>query len=259
MRLKASAAAVNYNLAMCLRNAGDLVAARAALERVIAADPAYENAANLLAQMCVRQGGGEALHRVATQTKSVALTFDDGPSAGTDELLDLLKECDVKATFFVVGKQVNAGADVLRRMAQDGHQIENHTYGHRALDFLSAEEIAQEFFKCSSAVRAVTGSGTSFLRPPGGRSGKRLEEVARRFGITTVFWTANCTSREGASWEKMRDYIVASASPGAIFLMHNSEGVTMKALPAAIDALRARGYSFATLSELVGSSARDTN
>lgn len=259
MRLRPSAASVNYNLAMCLLNTGGYEAARAALERVMAADPTYEDAAHMLAQMCTRPVRGEILHRVATDAKVVALTFDDGPSADSGRLLDLLKHNDVKATFFVVGKQVMSGADTLRRMAQEGHQIENHTYGHRALDFLSSNEIAQEFFRCSSAVRSVTGKGTSFLRPPGGRSGKRLEEVAKRFGVTTVFWTANCTSREGTSWEKMRDYIVASASPGAIFLMHNAEGVTLRALPAAIKTLRERGYRFTTLSELVNESTRQVN
>jgi peptidoglycan/xylan/chitin deacetylase (PgdA/CDA1 family) len=253
MELRPSRASVNYNLAACMRSAGDVEPARAALERVIAMDPGYRDAGHLLATM--HQGPAiQGLHRVRTNQKLVALTFDDGPSADTSKLLDLLNEKGAKATFFVVGKQVEAHPETLRRIADEGHEIANHTFGHRALDLLTTSEIEQEIFRCAAAVRSVTGRQTVFLRPPGGRSGKRLEEVARRYGITTVFWTASCTSREGAKWEKMRDYIVASASPGAIILMHNTEGVTLRALPSAIDAMRAQGYQFATLSDLVARS-----
>lgn len=145
---------------------------------------------------------------------------------------------------------------MLRRVADEGHQIENHTYNHRALDFVSVSEIEQEIFRGSAAISAATGRRSSFLRPPGGRADKRLDEVTRKYGITTVFWTANCTSSEGGKWEKMRDYIVSSAAPGSIVLMHNAEGVTLRALPHAIDALREKGYAFATLSELVSESTR---
>lgn len=257
MRLKASPAAVNYNLAVCARETGDLETAEAALERVLAVDPNYRDASHMLCSLIAQSGrSAQSLHRVRTSAKVMALTFDDGPGPDTAKLLDLLRDNDVKATFFIVGKQVEAYGDLLRRMVQEGHEIENHTYNHCALDYLTTAQIQQEIFRGATAIRSATGKGTPLLRPPGGRSGKGLEDVAKKFGLGTVFWTANCTSLQGGNWQKMRDYIVASASPGAIVLMHNAEGVTMQALPAAIDALRAQGYTFATLSEMVAESSQ---
>lgn len=253
-----SAAAVNYNLGKCLMASGDLTEARNAFEVTMALDPDYLDTRKLLAELTRNQPYSGKLYRVETERKAIALTFDDGPTADTPAILDILRNKNVKATFFVVGKQAEANPELLRLIVSEGHEVQGHTYSHLALDFLTPGQIEKELFKTRVVLRTVAGIDAACLRPPGGRFGGALEEVAKRYGITTVFWTANCTSLEGGKKEKMRDYIVSSARPGGIVLMHYAEGVTRRALPEAIDILRRQGYEFVTISDLLSGTANGT-
>lgn len=251
MELRPSVCAVNYNIALCAQAAGDREGQIGALERVLAADPAYLDAGQWMVKLLRPEGKYEKLHGISTARKVIALTFDDGPKPDSHSLLEALALKGVKATFFVVGKQVEAHPEIVKRMADDGHEIQNHTHSHRALEFLNTREIEQELFRGSAAVNSVTGRSPTMLRPPGARFGEKPAEVMKRYGIKTVFWTANCSKFEGTTREKMLDYVVSSAKPGGIVLMHNLDRVTLAALPAVIDALRSKGYSFVTLSELL--------
>lgn len=250
-----SAAAVNYNLGKCLMATGDLTEARKALELTMAMDPEYLDTRKLLTELMRGRASIGKLYRVDTDRKAIALTFDDGPTADTPAILDILREKQAKATFFVVGKQAEANPDLLRLIVAEGHEVQSHTYNHLALDFLTPSQIEQELFKTRAVLRSIAGVEAWCLRPPGGRYGGALDEVAKRYGITTIFWTANCTSLEGGRKEKMRDYIVSSARPGGIVLMHYAEGVTRRALTEAIDILRRQGYDFVTISDLLAGTA----
>lgn len=254
LRLKPSVAAVNYNLALCAMDASDHQTARNSFERVLAADPNYLNAANRLAEMNKANGSSLRICKVDTNEKLIALSFDDGPKDHTPELLDVLKQKDVKATFFVVGKQAEAFPQYVKRMADEGHEVENHTYTHRSLEYLNEDEVVQEIFRTSAIVQAITGVTPKFVRPPGGHEGKVFPEVMQRFDLSTVMWTVNCSKFEGTTTDKMVDYVVASSVPGAVVLMHNTEMVTLNSLSEIIDILRSRGYKFVTLSEMVRSS-----
>lgn len=250
LRLRPSVCAINYNLALCALEQGEDEAAAAALERVMAANPGYLDAGDRLAAIYRR--GGVVYSRigdVGSAGRRIALTFDDGPRNGSERLLEVLREKQVKATFFVVGKQAEAHPDILRKMADDGHDIQNHTYGHRALDLVPEAEILQEIFRTCVVVRSLTGRSPGLLRPPGGREGKRLPEVLRRFGMSSVFWTVNCVGAEGTTREQLVSRALSSVEPGAIILMHNYEAVTLLALPEIIDRLLAGGYEFVTVSE----------
>jgi peptidoglycan/xylan/chitin deacetylase (PgdA/CDA1 family) len=250
MQIKPSRAGINYNLAICSIRLKDDTNAIAALERVIAANPSYLDASELIANLNASNGNSAKLYGVKTNRKLIALTFDDGPKSDSGKLLDLLKEKNVGATFFVVGKQVKANPEIAKRMAAEGHDIQNHTYNHRALEFLSAKETEQEIAAGSAIVREITGKSPRFVRPPGARAGKKLPEIVKNMGMTAVYWTANCVSCEGTTKEKMTKFVVSSTRPGGIILMHNCEGVTLQALPGIIDSLRSKGYTFVTLSEL---------
>lgn len=250
LRLKPSAAAINYHLALCAAQERDYVAAAVAFERVMAADPDSADAEERLAAMYSSMGSHQRLGAGAGTAKRIALTFDDGPKDHTAELLDALNAKGVKATFFVVGKQAETFPNLIRRMKSEGHEIQNHTYSHRDLEYLSEREIKQEIFKTTAVVRSLTGERTSAVRPPGGHEGKKLPSVMKKFGMDTVMWTTNCSKLEGTTRRKVVDHVIATARPGAIVLMHNSEMVTLQALPEIIDRLRAAGYDLVTLSEL---------
>ena len=249
MCLKPSAAAINYNLALCASRRGDRDAEKAALERALAAGPDYPNAATRLSALYGRAANTAPLRTGSGTKKVIALTFDDGPKPDTGRILDILKAKGVKATFFVVGIQADTYPDTVKRIANEGHQIGCHTYNHRDLEYLSESEITRELFKTAATVRMLTGREIRYLRPPGGHEGKQLPNVARRFGLTTVFWSANCSPYEGKSRKKLFDYVVSSARPGGIILLHNLELVTVQALPDIIDALRRKGYDFVTVSD----------
>jgi len=250
MALKPSAAAVNYNLARCARELRETEVEKAALERVLAANPTYMDAVQRLSTLCKPYKSYVRLYKGDGSRKVVALTFDDGPKHDAGRILDILKAKGVTATFFVVGKQADAFPALVKRMADEGHEIGCHTYNHLDLEYLSETQITQEVFKTAATVRSLTGRETRFLRPPGGHEGKRLPEVMRRFGLTTVFWSSNCSPYEGKSRKRLFDYVVSSARPGGVILLHNLELVTVQALPDIIDALRSKGYGFVTLSEM---------
>lgn len=250
MCLKPSAAAINYNLALCAERLGDPAGAKAALERALAADPRYEDAAARLSKIYAPSGQFTRLYKGDAGRKVIALTFDDGPKKDSARILDILKAKGVKATFFLVGKQANTYPDTVKRIANDGHEIGCHTYNHRDLEYLTENEITQEVFQTVATVRALTGRDTHYLRPPGGHEGKQLPGVLRRFGITCVYWSSNCSKTEGTTRKKLFNYAVSTARPGGIILLHNLELVTLQALPDIIDALRSKGYGFVTLSEL---------
>lgn len=250
MSLKPSAAAINYNLALCAEQLHETDAEKAALERVLAADPAYMDAARRLSVLRKPNGTDQRLYRGDGRRKVVALTFDDGPKYDAGRILDILKAKGVKATFFVVGKQAEAFPELVKRMADEGHEIGDHTYNHLDLEYLSETQITQEVFKTAATVRAMTGREMRFLRPPGGHEGKQLPGVMRRFGFTTVYWSSNCSGVEGTTLKKLLNYAVSTARPGGIILLHNLELVTVQALPGLIDALKGKGYGFVTLSDI---------
>lgn len=250
MTIKPSAAVINYNLALCASKRGDKQTEKAALERVLAADPNNANAAKRLSALYGPCEKPSPFYAGSAAKKVIALSFDDGPRADTGKILDILKEKGVKATFFIVGMQADAFGDTVKRIAAEGHQIGSHTYHHRDLEYLSESEITQELFKTAATLRALTGKEIRYIRPPGGHEGKKLPVVARRFGLTTVFWSSNCSPYEGKSQKKLCNYVVSSARPGGIVLLHNLELVTLQALPDIIDTLRRKGYDFVTVSEL---------
>ena len=250
LRLKTSLAATNYNLAACALETGDKNAAKAAFERVLAADPDYLDAADRLAGLYGPTGLPEKIYGVATDRKIIALTFDDGPKAGTARLLDLLDAKNVKATFFVVGKMAANDPKIVARMVQSGHELANHTFGHQDLEYLSTGEIVRELFADVAFIRSVTGRETHFVRSPGAHMGARLPAVMKKFGMTACMWTVDCSKLEGTTSKKMADYVISSVRPGGIVLMHDPRGVTLGALPTIIDTLTARGYKFVTLTGL---------
>ncbi len=247
MMLKPSSAAINYHLSLCARRRADVEAEKTALERVVAADPDYRDASWRLGELYRSTGSTDLIYTPAGTKSVVALTFDDGPKTETTQLLDVLKSKGVKATFFVVGKQCEKYPDVLKRISDEGHALGNHTYSHSALEYLHPQAIEKEIFRCQVAVRDITGREMRLIRPPGAHFGDKVKTIARKFGLRIVLYSANCSKVEGTTAEKIAKFVISSAKPGAVILMHNLDRVTLQALPRIIDELRAKGYDFVTL------------
>ncbi|HOM71588.1 MAG TPA: polysaccharide deacetylase family protein [Armatimonadota bacterium] len=254
LQLKPSRRLAYYTLAKCLEEQKEPEAALIALEHCVGIDPNFRDAQGLLIRRYAPVGKYREIWKVDTNTKLAALTFDDGPNPGTGRILDVLAEKNVKATFFVVGTMAESNSDMLKRMADEGHELQNHTYSHRNLRYLPDVEIERELIRTANVIRRITGKSSRFFRPPGGHQNGNLAYATGKFGYSAIFWTVNCSKNEGTKPENIINQVSSEIKPGSIVLMHNLEDVTLMALPSVIDSLRAKGYKLVTLSELLSAS-----
>lgn len=180
--------------------------------------------------------------------KAIALTFDDGPSDYTEELLDGLQLYDAKATFFVVGKTAEKKPEIVKRAHEEGHLIGNHTYSH--IDFYksSISEIEEDINKGSNVIKDIIGKKPLFLRVPYGNVNfiqlKQLDSFFIHWSTSTLDWF-----KEDEEYIYKR--IMKEAKDGAIILMHDTKEVTVKAVLRAIPELQEQGYEFVRVDELL--------
>lgn len=183
----------------------------------------------------------------------VALTFDDGPSPEiTPRVLDILREKNAAATFFVVGREVEQNPALARRMRREGHAIGNHTYSHPPLFcFLSPRRLREEIERTQDAIFRATGSRPRHFRSPVGLRHPVLKLALDRAALEFVLWQLRTYDTRALTPEALRRRILQQVRPGAIVLMHDRSGpgasAMLAALPEVIDALRARGYAFVTI------------
>ena len=185
----------------------------------------------------------------------VALTFDDGPDPErTPALLDALGELGAPATFFLLGRCVDAHPAVAARIAREGHEIGNHTYSHRYLPLARSRSVAAELAATDAAIARATGAVPSLARPPyGGRSPRNVRAFARQ-DKQLVLWDVNSFDWKGAPADEVARRVVERARPGSIILLHEARDggeVTVDAVRQLVPALRARGLELATVSRLL--------
>jgi peptidoglycan-N-acetylglucosamine deacetylase len=183
----------------------------------------------------------------------IAMTFDDGPSAeNTPRLLEILKQRNIKATFFLIGQNVVSNPDLVRRILAEGHEIGNHSWTHPQLSKLSDDRVTAEITQTQDAIKDASGFTPILLRPPYGAITPRQREwIENRFGLNIILWSVDPFDwkRPGASVITQR--ILSQTRPGAIILSHDIHKQTVDAMPATLDALIAKGYKFATVSQLI--------
>ena len=186
--------------------------------------------------------------------KPIALTFDDGPwEKSTSQVLDLLKKNNIKATFFVVGRQAERYPQLLKQTVADGHALGNHTWSHQYHMFNRAAA-AREIDKTAELVYKTTGVKTTLFRPPGGYLNNGLAAYAHQKKYAVVMWSADSLDWRYRLPTALIDRVVREASAGGIVLMHDGGGdrsKTVQALPEVIARLRQRGYKFVTVPELM--------
>lgn len=188
--------------------------------------------------------------------KVVALTFDDGPDdIYTPRILDILDQQGVKATFFLVGSRIKDYPAVVSKLVASGHQVAGHGWSHTDLRSMDRGEVKKELADTGAAFRAATGLEPLMLRPPyGGLSEDAMDELVD-LGYTAVEWSSDSQDWYSRSADRVLVNTLTDTRPGSIILMH-STGVnledTVKALPELIYTLKAQGYSFVTVAELLG-------
>lgn len=192
---------------------------------------------------------------LASPPKRIALTFDDGPHPEfTEDILSVLSENGVKATFFVIGVNAEAHPALLKRTVAEGHEIGNHTYTHTKMREQSAESFSAELERAKNVIFGITGVSPVLFRPPGGFRDGVITTVAKEQGYQMVMWSVDTKDWTGASAEHIEKAIFDNVKDGSIILCHDyivGEGHTAEALSRVIPRLKAEGYEFVTVSELV--------
>jgi peptidoglycan-N-acetylglucosamine deacetylase len=186
--------------------------------------------------------------------RRIALTFDDGPSAYTARILDALERENVPATFFVVGRNVAGREVLLSRMLADGDMIGNHTFTHVDLSKASPAALTQ-IDDTQATIAAATGFTPCLLRPPYGRTSKKLLGALSRRHLTSTLWSVNPQDFLRPGTAKIKQRVLAGVKPGSIILDHDGGGdrsQTLAAIPSIIRALKARGYTLVTVTDLLG-------
>ncbi len=184
----------------------------------------------------------------AQDEKLVAITFDDGPGLYTSDLIDRLNERDVKATFFIVGSNAEYYPDVIKKAAESGHQIGNHSYDHSLLTKLNADEIQNEIDSTNRLLKQADGNDTHYLRPP---YGEYNSDVASAANAPMVYWSVDTEDWKTLDSQAVYDSIMNNVYDGAIILCHDIYDTSCDGAIMAIDALKADGWTFVTVEELL--------
>ena len=184
-----------------------------------------------------------------TETRKIALTFDDGPHPYyTEQLLDGLKERNVCATFFVTGEHAELYPEIITRMEEEGHLIGNHTYSHMQLKSGSLEAFKEELVKTIEIISGITGEEVLFVRPPYGTWEKSLEAELNMF---PVLWTIDPLDWCSSNADGITRKVLSKAKENSIILMHDSYPSTVTAALRVVDELQKQGYEFVTVDEIL--------
>ena len=179
--------------------------------------------------------------------KSVALTFDDGPSTYTDDLLDLLKKYDASATFFVIGNKVEIYSETMRRMVREGNEVGNHSYNHKWLTKVSEEEFLNQINQTQQIVKKITGFTPRLMRPTYGAVNQSLR---KRSKLKVIMWDVDTRDWESHNISTIVKKTINSTKDGSIILMHDTKKQTITILEKLLKQLKSDGYQFVTVSEL---------
>ncbi len=190
-----------------------------------------------------------------TDQKTIALTFDDGPHPHrTAEILDILAEYGVKATFFVIGKNAELYPKILRRIANDGHEIGNHTYSHITSKEVSKSRFVNEIVRTDKIIEGITGLKPTLFRPPTGYCDNMTVKSVTELGHKIIVWTVDTRDWAHNSEKNIVQTVKLKARSGSIILMHDfisGASPTPGSLRSIIPELLAEGYSFVTVGELL--------
>lgn len=185
--------------------------------------------------------------------KYVYLTFDEGYEQGfTPRILDVLKEESVPAAFFITGLYARSQPGLVKRMAEEGHVVANHTVSHPSMPSLTLEQLKSEILDLDDMIEKLIGQRSVFFRPPMGHYSEYTLAVAHALGYRTVFWSMAYAdwyvdNQPGADYAY--NHVIENIHPGAVILLHAVSQSNTEALPAIIRELKSQGYEFRSLSD----------
>jgi polysaccharide deacetylase family sporulation protein PdaB len=203
----------------------------------------------------------DVIWKIPTDEKVIALTFDDGPNPKyTPKILDLLKQYQSKATFFVIGEHVEKYPQLVRREVLEGHELGNHTFTHKYLKKPTMKQVQNEIVAAQNSIYSVTGVMPYLFRPPGGFLNDIVINISKKEGYKIVMWTWDEDSRDWSKpgIKKIVSKVLNNAHNGDIILFHDhtsGRSQTIGALKIIIPELKKRGFRFVTISDLINTTS----
>ncbi|MEQ1875238.1 MAG: polysaccharide deacetylase family protein [Bdellovibrionia bacterium] len=197
---------------------------------------------------------GELVHRVETGDRVVALTFDDGPGIhNTEEILGVLREEAIHATFFLIGKNVEENLGLAKMIMNEGHQVGNHSYSHKRMLLNSVDFCRSEIAKTDGLLRGLGYQDEIVFRPPFGKKLFSLPAALSELDKLSVTWDVDSEDTETQDPKILEDNVLSEVRPGSIILFHDGfakKPGTISAVKNVIKVLKAQGYTFLTVNEL---------
>lgn len=179
-----------------------------------------------------------------TIEKKVLLTFDDGPHANTVKVLEVLKKHDVKAVFFIIGKNIVGNETILKQIVEDGHQIGNHSFSHHNfIDLWSTKKVTEDFASCQKLIEEYQ-ANTTLFRPPYGVTNPNIFRAVKTLNLQSTGWNVRSYDTSIKDVEKIKQRVVSQLKPGAIILLHDRLDFMPELLETLIPAIKEKGYGF---------------
>jgi peptidoglycan-N-acetylglucosamine deacetylase len=199
---------------------------------------------------------GGLVNQVDTSEKVVALTFDDGPAIHTDEILTILKAENVKGTFFLTGNEIEKYPNDAKRIAEEGHEIGNHSYSHQRMVLKSPSFIKEEIEKTDKLIRQIGYKGEIHFRPPFGKKLFVLPYYLDKHDRKSIVWSIEPETypEVAADSTKIAEHVIDNIEPGSIILLHvmyESRRESLHSVKEMITSLKEQGYKLVTVSELL--------
>ncbi len=193
-----------------------------------------------------------------TKLKEVALTFDDGPTEFTPKFLDLLKENQIKATFFCIGKQIEKYPETFQRIITEGHTIGNHTFSHSdTTGFLSASKMAEEIEKCDEIILKTENIKTDLYRPPFGVTNPNIAKAIKKTHKVSIGWNVRSLDTVTKDEKKIYRNVIRNLKNGSIILLHDTSEKTYHVLENLLLFLKDKEYSVFTVDTLIKNRKND--
>jgi len=195
---------------------------------------------------------GGLTKQVETHQKVVALTFDDGPADNTNQILSLLEQYNAKATFFLIGAEIEKFPEDARKIAEEGHQIGNHTYSHKRMIFKTPAYYKDEIEKTDQLIQNAGYKGEIDVRPPNGKKLIGLPYYLNKHKRETITWNLEPDTFYTTVSDKVK-YVTENIEPGSIILLHpmyDKTGQALQTIEGILQELSKKGYTFITVNEL---------
>ena len=189
---------------------------------------------------------------VKTKEPWIALSFDDGPDEYTSRVLDILKDYQVEAAFFCIGKKISGNEELIKRMIREGHIIGNHSFSHHPFfDLFSSRKMLDDIKQMNTVVEHITGLTPGFFRPPYGVTNPNLKKAVLQSGLISIGWSIRSYDTVIKNQQHLLHKILFAVKPGAILLLHDSSATMAAILPDLLKNIRARGYHIIRLDKMI--------